>query len=98
MSALINGQDTVTALTFIGDVMQSPDYVALQQRARRLNGLIWTVTALITVGFGYETFVTNWFGSLSDFMSAFLWGFFGQFGLDRIRDLAKPAIGKTVPG
>ncbi len=98
VSALINGQDTVTALTFIGDVMQSPDYVALQQRARRLNGLIWTVTALITVGFGYETFVTNWFGSLSDFMSAFLWGFFGQFGLDRIRDLAKPAIGKTVPG
>ena len=33
----------------------------------------------------------------ADFFSAFLWGFFGQFGLERLRDLAKPITSKALP-
>jgi len=42
-------------------------------------------------------FEKTWFGTPADFFAAFAWGFFGQFGLDRVRDVVRPITSRTLP-
>jgi hypothetical protein len=58
----------------------------------------WTsvVTAAVTVAAGFVLFTGNWVGTWSDWFGAFAWGFFGQFGLERVRTLAQPITSRTL--
>jgi len=84
------------ATTYVGDVSATQNYRQISKQGRRANFLISGVTALITIFAGYEIFVGTWFGTFGDFFSAFLWGFFGQFGLDRLRDLSKSIVSRPL--
>jgi hypothetical protein len=94
--ANIGGYPPISASSYVGSVQQTPDFEALQKREQRLKLTMWAATAVLTTGVGYQIFVGAWLGTTADFAAAFLWGFFGQFGLDRIRDLARPATGKVM--
>jgi hypothetical protein len=94
--ASIAGYPDITAKSYVGSVLQTPDFAALQKRVQRLKLTTWAMTAVLTTGVGFQIFTGNWLGTPSDFVSAFIWGFFGQFGLDRIRDLARPVTGKVM--
>ncbi len=96
ITASIEGGSVVSARAYIGAVIQAADSQDIQRRAECVNRIIWIATALLTTGVGYLTFEANWLGTATDFMSAFIWGFFGQFGLDRIRDLSKPILSKGL--
>jgi hypothetical protein len=94
--ANIAGWGAISASSYVGSVLQSPDFKALERREHRVKLVIWCATAVLTTGVGFEIFAGPWLGTPSDFVSAFLWGFFGQFGLDRVRDLAKPVTAKAM--
>ena len=89
------GQSPVSVRTYIGEPVDSPDYRQTAAETQRVNNATAAVAAVVTVFFGYEIFIAGWFGTFADFFSAFLWGFFGQFGLERMRDLAKPMTSKV---
>ena len=67
------------------------------EKMTRLAAIRSPLGAVLTVFFGYEIFIAGWYGTFADFFAAFLWGFFGQFGLERLRDLAKPVTAKALP-
>jgi hypothetical protein len=81
---------------FAGDVAMSPSYSAIARDAWWVNVVTGLVAAVLTTCVGYEIFAAAWFGTFADFLTAFLWGFFGQFGLDRIRTLAQPIVSKPL--
>lgn len=87
----------ISAGAYAGEVTATPDYAAIAAAAGRVNLWIGIASALLTTFAGYEIFIGTWLGTFGDFFSAFLWGFFGQFGLDRVRDLAKPITGRALP-
>jgi hypothetical protein len=95
ISAVFAGQSPVSVRTYIGEPVDSPDYRKTAAETQRVNNATAAVAAVVTVFFGYEIFIAGWFGTFADFFSAFLWGFFGQFGLERMRDLAKPMTSKV---
>jgi hypothetical protein len=97
VAANFPGTGPIAATAYAGEVTAAQDYTAIAAAAARVNGYIGTATAILTVFAGYEIFVGNWFGTFADFFTAFLWGFFGQFGLDRIRDLARPLTSRPLP-
>jgi hypothetical protein len=96
-AATFPGGDAITSTAYAGEVTGTRDYAQIAAAAARVNCYIATATALLTIFAGYEIFSGTWFGSFADFFAAFLWGFFGQFGLDRIRDLAKPITSRALP-
>jgi hypothetical protein len=96
LTATVANFEPISASAYVGSVQQTPDFEALSKRESRLKLAMWTITAVLTTGVGFQVFASAWLGTTSDFVSAFLWGFFGQFGLDRLRDLAKPLITKSL--
>jgi hypothetical protein len=94
--ANIAGYPAISASSYVGTVLQTPNFVDLQKREQRLKLTMWAVTAVLTTGVGFQIFVGAWLGTAADYVSALLWGFFGQFGLDRVRDLARPVTGKAM--
>jgi hypothetical protein len=94
LTATVANFEPISASAYVGSVLQTPDFEALSKRERRLKLAMWAITAVLTTGVGYQVFSSTWLGTTSDFVSAFLWGFFGQFGLDRLRDLAKSPVTK----
>jgi hypothetical protein len=97
ISAVFASQSPVSVRTYIGEPVDAPDYRQTAAETQRVNNVTAAVAAVVTVFFGYEIFIAGWFGTFADFFSAFLWGFFGQFGLERMRDLAKPMTTKVLP-
>lgn len=95
--AAFAGHSPIIARTYVGEAVDTAGYRATAAGTQRVNALIAGVTAVLTVFFGYEIFIAGWYGTFADFFAAFLWGFFGQFGLERLRDLAKPVTGKALP-
>ncbi|GAA0750352.1 hypothetical protein LRH25_20275 [Ideonella azotifigens] len=93
----LGGGDVVTAQTYAGNLMQTPDLVKLAKESAKVNWSIWFFTAALTSLTGYLIFVNAWMGSGADFFAAFVWGFFGQFSLDRIRDTVKTTTARTLP-
>ena len=91
------GRPAITSITYAGDVTAAPDYTQIAAAAWWTNFWIGVATAIITTFAGYEIFIGAWVGTFADFFSAFLWGFFGQFGLNRIRELAKPIVSRALP-
>ncbi|MDR5753011.1 MULTISPECIES: hypothetical protein [unclassified Caballeronia] len=85
-----------SACVFVGNVMQQPDYRKLARQSRWLRHALALFIAMLTAFAGYQLFAASWFGTLSDFLAAFVWGFFGQFGLERVRDISKPILAKTL--
>lgn len=83
--------------TYAGDVSEQAIYTIAAREGRFARTAITVATALLTAFAGYEIFVPTWFGTVGDFSAAFLWGFFGQFGLDRVRELAKPLLSRALP-
>jgi len=95
ISAVFAGQSPISVRTYIGEPVDSPDYRQTAAETQRVNNATAALAAVVTVFFGYEIFIAGWFGTFADFFTAFLWGFFGQFGLERMRDLAKPMTSKV---
>ena len=85
------------AKTYVGDMTQTYDFTRLVKESGRYNNVIWAVTAVLTSFTGYLIFANAWIGSPADFFSAFVWGFFGQFSLDRIRETVKTTMARTLP-
>ena len=81
---------------FAGNPAPSPSYKAIARDAWWVNVVTGLVAAVLTTCVGYEIFAGGWFGTFPDFLTAFLWGFFGQFGLDRMRTLAQPIVSKPL--
>jgi hypothetical protein len=97
MSFRLGATQPVSANSYAGSAIDAPDYgqiAAGEKRAKITTGVAATVITIIA---GYEIFIGNWVGTLGDFFSAFLWGFFGQFGLDRIRELTRPITSRALP-
>jgi hypothetical protein len=97
VSANIGKDNIVKAQTYAGDMMQTPDFIQLVKESAKVNHTIWVVTAVLTSATGYLIFANAWIGSTSDFFAAFVWGFFGQFSLDRIRETVKTTTARTLP-
>ena len=72
------------------------DVKKVEAAARRANWVLTGVAGVLTAFVGYQIFSASWFGTLGDFLGCFLWGFFGQFSLDRVREMAKPMVSKTL--
>lgn len=85
------------ARSYAGEVAKQAAYVTAARQGRLAGTAITATTALLTAFAGYQIFAPTWFGTVGDFFAAFLWGFFGQFGLDRIRDFAKPLLSRSLP-
>jgi hypothetical protein len=90
----MNVETSVRAM--VGNVAQHRDFKALEKRSLLWRIVIAVVIACLTAFAGFQIFAPTWYGTPGDFFSAFVWGFFGQFGLDRVRDLSKPLLGKTL--
>jgi hypothetical protein len=82
---------------FAGKVEDSQVYIKIAAEASRVNKTIAVGSAVLTLFLGYEIFVASWFGTVSGCFGAFVWGFFGQFSLDRVRELARPLTSKALP-
>ena len=65
-----------------------------EKRSTRL--LVALGTGLLTAIAGYAILEPGWFGTFGDFLRAFVWGAFGQFALDRLRELARPLLSRTA--
>lgn len=91
------GIGTFKAQTYAGSMTQTADYIRLVKESIRGTYGIWVLTAVLTSFTGYFIFANTWMGSWGDFFSAFVWGFFGQFSLDRIREAMKTATSRTLP-
>jgi hypothetical protein len=83
--------------TWVGDLTASPDYRAVEADRFWVGLVTGIVATALTLCAGYQIFIGSWLGTFGDFFYAFLWGFFGQFGLDRIRALAQPIASKSLP-
>jgi hypothetical protein len=96
VSAKVAETAAATSSTYVGEVTATATYSQIASDAARVNGYIATATAALTIFAGYEIFIGTWIGTFGDFFAAFIWGFFGQFGLDRVRDLAKPITSRSL--
>jgi hypothetical protein len=90
------GAGAISAGTYAGDPAGTTDYRRIARDAGRVAIFTALITAVITTFTGYIVFSSTWFGTTSDVFSAFAWGFFGQFGLDRIRTLTQPITSKAL--
>ena len=90
------GEPAISAGTYAGDPAGNTDYRRIARDAGRVAIFTALITAVITTFAGYIVFSGTWFGTTSDVFSAFAWGFFGQFGLDRIRTLTQPITSKAL--
>jgi len=87
----------LTASAVAGDVVATPPYLRLAAQSRAIDWTIDAIAAVVTVGAGYVTFTGSWFGTAGDFFAVLAWGFFGQFGLARIKTLAQPIVNRALP-
>ena len=85
------------ARTYAGEVAEQGLYTVAAREGRLARHGITVATALLTAFAGYQIFLPTWFGTAADFFGAFVWGFFGQFGLDRVRELVKPLMSRSIP-
>lgn len=96
ISVDLGGGRSSSATSYVGDVTQASIYQQIKQRRERVNFWTGVVAALLTAFAGYQIFIGSWFGTFADFLSAFVWGFFGQFGLDRLKEIARPITSRTL--
>ncbi|MGA2447132.1 MAG: hypothetical protein ABTD50_00480 [Polyangiaceae bacterium] len=85
------------ARAWAGDITASPDYRGVEADRFWVGLVTGIVATALTLCAGYQIFIGTWLGTFGDFFYAFLWGFFGQFGLDRLRTLAQPTVSKALP-
>ncbi|MFM0478763.1 hypothetical protein [Paraburkholderia strydomiana] len=85
-----------SAQIYAGSVSQTDRYEDLDRESWGWHACIAVVTACLTTFAGFQIFAPTWYGTPADFFSAFVWGFFGQFGLARVRDLSKSILGRTL--
>lgn len=87
----------IEAQTYAGSLGDSTDLARARSESSSIKWWIWLATAVLTSLTGYLVFANTWFGTIGEFFSAFVWGFFGQFGLDRVRETVRPTISRTLP-
>lgn len=86
----------LSATIYAGEAMDTNIYRTIADNAGRVGFWTSVVTAAVTVAAGFVLFNGNWVGTWSDWFGAFAWGFFGQFGLERVRTLAQPITSRTL--
>ena len=96
ISATFGSGTIISATVFVGEIASLDDFKKVEAAALRANWVLTGVAGVLTAFVGYQIFSTSWFGTLGDFLGCFLWGFFGQFSLDRVREMAKPMVSKTL--
>ncbi|MEM5295426.1 hypothetical protein VSR82_13885 [Burkholderia sp. JPY481] len=85
-----------SAQIYAGSVSRTKVYEDLDRESWGWRACTTVVTACLTTFAGFQIFAPAWYGTPADFFSAFVWGFFGQFGLARVRDLSKPILSKAL--
>ena len=90
------GATAVSWTGLVGDVAEAEPFRIVRQTSDRADLAVWVAAAVVTTAVGYQIFSTSWIGTFGDFLSVFLWGFLGQFGLARIREIAKPLLIKPL--
>lgn len=69
----------------------------LSKRVRLYDRLQTVIFAALIVFAGFVIFEGAFIGTPGDLFAAFLWGFTVDIGIDRIRELAAPIAGQTLP-
>lgn len=97
LSVDVDGARLAEVRTYAGEVAEQNFYGIAVRERRRTRLLLGLVASLLTGFAGYAILEPGWFGNIGDFARAFLWGCFGQFALDRVRELARPLLSRTIP-
>ncbi|MEJ0037750.1 MAG: hypothetical protein WDO68_17030 [Gammaproteobacteria bacterium] len=94
--SIANPPLSVSGRAFVGELAATPSFTKFEEDEKNSNRAIALATALLTTFVGYQIFAGSWYGTFGDYFSAFIWGFFGQFGLERIRDATKTIVSRTL--
>ena len=97
LSLEVNGARLAEVRTYAGEVGETNFYGIATRERPATRRLVALAVALLTLVAGYAVLEPGWYGTVPDLARAFLWGAFGQFALDRVRELFRPLLSKTAP-
>jgi hypothetical protein len=69
----------------------------LSQQVRRYEVVQTGVSGILIAAAGFVIFEGAFLGTYGDYLAALLWGFSVDIGLARVRELAAPHVGRTLP-
>ncbi len=97
VSLEVDGARLAEVRTYAGEVSETNFYGIAARERPSTRWIVAAATGLLTLLAGYAILEPSWYGTLTDCARAFLCGAFGQFALDRVRELFRPLLSTTAP-